>query len=873
VAIYTRSVGQRRPLGNTVSTSVLLGQYTPRSDIPRSDGTRGHLGVGQSAPRAAASRLALEAVSSILEAAAPLELIVEGAVVVVSVARARPMAAPPPSAPDGHPALPHPALPHPVQLDCCWRGGSATLVLSAAVSRGPSRAGSVKPVGARIATHASDRTLVWVSLPPLSRAPRGDAHARLGIGASFSMVHPERAKTKAAATDTPASRGAALRGAVDRAGLPLTSPWYIEAFAVGLPEGEVLPLPGEAFRRLVHLALVKLPFLAAGSAEPLFEGAPPFDVDALPDAARVPEGLPGARAPRLYPLPGGVRRYKETLDALLAWIHEARPSLAGFRLQLATQYGAPTPRAADAYLRLLETSGFVRRSDEARSDAGLTLSDLGGRYLACADPALLFQRLHEVYRGLLEALVLADTPGLADTRAAARLFAGLVDARCRTANQRSFRRNWLLSLGLTDRSAGLDVVTPLGRQVIGAHAEEAAEIRMRIDDLLEEQFEEELAGAEVRAPQTPEPVDDEDAEPTLADRDPTLAATGAGAGGTSLHRDEPRLPPPALWADRIELTPAHATPHLALALPRAVLERACAALSSGKHLLLVGPPGTGKTELALALGAAAAAEGYCEGLFTATASADWTTFDTIGGYMLQKDGALRFRPGVFLTAVERLQWLLIDEVNRADVDRAFGELLTVLSGKGAVTPFALDDGRLVSIGPDAHATHRVPRAFRLIATMNTWDKGALFRLSYAIQRRFAVVHVGVPDDAGYARLLTERARDGGRHGEVPPPALAVLLRLFRGAGLLAHRPLGPAVALDVVGYLATRGAEVGVGDALAEAFAMYLLPQLEGLDPDAAEQVFAILDGELRAIASREARAELAVLYGLLFPHATLPEV
>src|SRR5262249_29490658 len=51
-----------------------------------------------------------------------------------------------------------------------------------------------------------------------------------------------------------------------------------------------------------------------------------------------------------------------------------------------------------------------------------------------------------------------------------------------------------------------------------------------------------------------------------------------------------------------------------------------AALSSGKHLMLVGAPGTGKTELAYALSRAAQTEGYCSGALVATASADWTTF-------------------------------------------------------------------------------------------------------------------------------------------------------------------------------------------------------------------------------------------------------
>src|SRR6185312_11926781 len=121
-------------------------------------------------------------------------------------------------------------------------------------------------------------------------------------------------------------------------------------------------------------------------------------------------------------------------------------------------------------------------------------------------------------------------------------------------------------------------------------------------------------------------------------------------------------------------------------------------------------------------------------------------------------------------------WLLVDELNRADVDRAFGELLTVLAGRGASTPFQLPDGRRVSIGVGARDTHRVPPSFRLIATMNTWDRGALFHLSCALQRRFAVIHVGPPDDAGYARLLDRHAREGDGP-PLDPAVRAALMRL------------------------------------------------------------------------------------------------
>ena len=285
-------------------------------------------------------------------------------------------------------------------------------------------------------------------------------------------------------------------------------------------------------------------------------------------------------------------------------------------------------------------------------------------------------------------------------------------------------------------------------------------------------------------------------------------------------------------------------------------------LISGKHIVLYGPVGTGKTSLAREI-----AKLFNVDIEIANVGESWESPDELIGYKTLSKGEIKLNKGYLLKSLEKCYqniekelpspvtfenskqacWLILDEMNRGNINRYLSSLITALEpirnniayrDLQEIYKFSIDIGeKLIEIP--------LPRRFRIIGTINTFDMNFLYSFASALEgRRISFISVTPPNDINHEMdiirkaLLSEFSEIDEDFLNSLIDGIQSLIENLRNLNFL----LGTAVFIDIgresINYYNLFGEEnININEILDKIVSIILPPIIRKLNLSIREQV------------------------------------
>ena len=188
-----------------------------------------------------------------------------------------------------------------------------------------------------------------------------------------------------------------------------------------------------------------------------------------------------------------------------------------------------------------------------------------------------------------------------------------------------------------------------------------------------------------------------------------------------------------------------------------------ALLKRKKNIILQGPPGVGKTFIARKLAYEIMQEVKDANIEMVQFHQSYSYEDFIQGLRPTQKGSFDLKDGIFYTFCrialahpERPFFFVIDEINRGNLSKIFGELMMLIEADKREEKFALK----LTYAEDEEDRFYVPQNLYIIGTMNTADR-SLAIVDYALRRRFAFVTLQPDFGDNFRSFLSSKGLSAG----------------------------------------------------------------------------------------------------------------